>query len=550
MKSNRFTLSFLLFIIFISFSSYSNAQKKELRKSIEDAMLKATKYMVEEVSTNGGYVWYYLPDFSRRWGEMEAFETMIWLQHPGTISMGYTFLDAYNSTGNEYYYEAAEKAANAIVWGQSNKGGWNYMIDFAGDRSLKKWYNTVGKNGWRLEEFQHYYGNSTFDDDITSDAARFLLRIYLEKLDPVYKPAIDKAIDFILESQYPLGGWPQRYPLRYDFSKQGHPDYTSFYTFNDDVTWENIHFLIQCYLTLGEERFLDPVNRGMNFYIISQHESGAWAQQLNQQLEPMGARTYETEALLPSTTYANAMLLLEFYKITGNKKFLSLVPYAIKWLKETRLPEDKIEGERTHPTFVDIDSNQPIYMHRKGSNVKYGYYYTDTNDKDLLAHYYGKTRVNLQSLIDEYNALLDMPVDEATKFSPLKAGKFGNEGTPQSFYKICRKKYDKIPSEKEVDHIINLLDNHNRWMSKHAYISNPYVGDGKKQEETGEYASSNVGDETDTSPYRDTSEQEYISTASYIRNIHMLSNYLKFIQNPDEFVKQCDEGNRLKQIQY
>ena len=90
-----------------------------------------------------------------------------------------------------------------MIWGQSNEGGWNYMIDFAGDRSLKKWYATIGKNGWRLEEFQHYYGNSTFDDDVTSDAARFLLRLYLEKVDPKYKPALDKAINFILKSQYP-----------------------------------------------------------------------------------------------------------------------------------------------------------------------------------------------------------------------------------------------------------------------------------------------------------------------------------------------------------
>ena len=61
-------------------------------------MLKATHYMVDEVSTNGGYVWNYLPDFSRRWGEMEAYPTMIWLQHPGTISMGHLFLEAYNAT--------------------------------------------------------------------------------------------------------------------------------------------------------------------------------------------------------------------------------------------------------------------------------------------------------------------------------------------------------------------------------------------------------------------------------------------------------------------
>ncbi len=176
-----------------------------LRAEAVETMLEATRYMVEKVSTNGGYVWYYLPDLSRRWGEMEAYKTMIWLQHPGTISMGHLFIEAYQATGDDYYYQSARKAANALIWGQSQEGGWNYLIDFAGDRSLKAWYNTIGKNGWRLEEFQHYYGNATFDDDITSDAARFLLRMYLEKFDPAYKPPLDKAIHFILESQYPDG---------------------------------------------------------------------------------------------------------------------------------------------------------------------------------------------------------------------------------------------------------------------------------------------------------------------------------------------------------
>ncbi len=295
MNNKRILFSFLAALLIIF---QLQAQKGELvNDEVEQVMLRATKYMVEEVSTNGGYLWYYLPDFSRQWGEMEAFKTMIWLQRPGTISMGHLFLDAYRTTGNEYYYSAAVKAASAVIWGQGHEGGWNYMVDFAGDRSLKHWYNTIGKNGWRLEEFQHYYGNSTFDDDVSSDAARFLLRIYLEKLDPAFKPALDKAIAFILKSQYPLGGWPQRYPLKYDFVKKDRPDYTSYYTFNDDVIWENIHFLIQCYLSLGEERFLDPINRGMNFYLISQHESGGWAQQYDLDLHPAGARSYEPKAL-------------------------------------------------------------------------------------------------------------------------------------------------------------------------------------------------------------------------------------------------------------
>src|SRR5690606_4768057 len=99
-----------------------------------------------------GYVGIYMEDLSRRWGELEAYETMIWVQDPGTIDMGHLFMDAYNLTGNEYYYQAAKKAADAIIYGQHHTGGWNYMIDFAGEASLKQWYNTIGKNGWGFEE--------------------------------------------------------------------------------------------------------------------------------------------------------------------------------------------------------------------------------------------------------------------------------------------------------------------------------------------------------------------------------------------------------------
>ncbi|PCJ82502.1 MAG: hypothetical protein COA49_00080 [Bacteroidetes bacterium] len=329
------------------------AQTKVSEDKVLETMMSATEFMVDKVSTNGGYVWYYMPDFSRQWGEMEAYKTMIWMQGSGTIGMGSLFLDAYRATKNEYYYEAAQKVVAAVVWGQNNEGGWNYMVDFAGDRSLKQWYNTIGKNGWRLEEFHHYYGNSTFDDDVTADATHFLLRMYLEKMNPSYKPALDKAIDFILKSQYPNGGWPQRHPYKHDYEKHGFPDYTSFYTFNDDVIWENINLLIQCYLMLGEERFLDPIYRGMDFYKISQDNSGAWGQQLNMKIETASARTYEPAAFHPPTTCENALLLIKFYQLTGDKEFLKGVPKAISWLEKIRLPEAKIEGKRTHPRFVE-----------------------------------------------------------------------------------------------------------------------------------------------------------------------------------------------------
>jgi hypothetical protein len=513
------------------FCNTAFAQSDSLSLQAEQAMIKATKFMTDSVSMQGGYVWYYLPDLSRRWGEMEAYKTMIWVQDGGTVNVGHMLLDAYNVTGNEYYYQAAEKAAAAMIWGQSNEGGWNYLVDFGGDRSLKEWYATIGKNGWRLEEFQHYYGNDTYDDDVTSDAARFLLRMYIEKLDPKYKPAVDKAINFLIKSQYANGGWPQRYPLKHDFNKAGHPDYSSYYTFNDDVIWENVLFLIQCYQTLGEQRFLDPIRRGMNFYLISQGKNGAWGQQYNMKMEVAGARTYEPAAYVPRTTFSNSLVLLKFYEYTGDRRFLARIPDAIKWLEKVRLPERMTQnGRYTHPLFVEAGSEKPIFVHRKGSNVAYGYYYTDTSDSKLLGHMQGKGNINVQYLKNEYARVSALSPEEATKDSPLIPGKFEGWQTPQSFYHLSRidlLENDVPVSGTRVKEVINALDSKNRWLVKHVMISNPYIGDGQNKEPTDEYASTTVGDKNDTSPYRDLSDQEYISTPAFIRNMYILINYLK-----------------------
>jgi len=514
----------IIFLLFITIQS-SVAQEEKLLTEAKTTMLEATKFMVEEVSTNGGYVELYLPDFSRRWGELEAFKTQIWVQSPGTISMGNLFLNAYNATENEYYYDAAERVAEALIWGQLPSGGWNYLIDFAGDRSLKAWYNTIGKNAWGFEEYNHYYGNATFDDVTTSDAAKFLLRMYIRKLDPRFKPAIDKTIEFFIETQYPLGGWPQRFPLKYDFPHGELEDYSSFNTFNDDVISGNIEFLIQAYLTLGEERFLDPIRRAMNFYIITQqgNPQGGWAQQYNLNLEPAHARTYEPPALLPRRTYTNALLLIKFYEYTGDRKFIARIPDAIQWLEETRLPKRMTEGGKyTHPTFVEVGTNKPIFPHRKGTGVTDGHYWWDYNDENLLAHYGGKGTVNIQHLKQEYERVQGLSPEEVTVNSPLKAEKFQGDATPQRYYDASSNTAGDVPDISEVKAIINALDDQNRWLVKNVQISRPY-----SVSETGEETNTaKLSDELGRA-IRDTSDQQYISTREYGKNMNLLINFIK-----------------------
>jgi hypothetical protein len=254
-------------------------------------------------------------------------------------------------------------------------------------------------------------------------------------------------------------------------------------------------------------------------------------------MQVAGARTYEPAAFLPRNTLSNCLQLLKFYQYTGDRKFIAHIPDAIKWLEKVRLPQRMTEnGKYTHPLFVDPATDKPLFVHRKGSNVTYGYYYTDTIDSKLLSHMRGKRNIDLKYLKDEYARVSALSPQEATKESPLIPRRFEQAGTPQSFYPLNRfgdPETDFTVSDVRVDSVINSLDRRNRWLVKHVMTSNPYIGDGQNKEASDEYASTNVGDKTDTSPYMDISDQEYISMPAYVRNMQVLINYLRSIKTPE-----------------
>jgi PelA/Pel-15E family pectate lyase len=483
---------------------------------IHDAMKRATTFMVDIVSTEGGYVWSYLPDLSRRWGEIEARPSMIWIQPQGTATMGHLFLDAYHATRDEFYYRAAQRATSAIMRAQRPSGGWNYLHDFAGPKSLQDWYDTIGRNAWRLEEFQHNWNNATFDDAGTAESSRLLLRMYLEKRDNVYKPALDRAIQFVLDSQYPIGAWPQRYPKpTAPFEHHGLPDYTGFYTFNDDVAAENIEFLIQCYQMLGDTRVLEPITRAMTSFLVMQQGAPqpGWALQYTHDLKPSGARTYEPKALATHTTAANLELLMRFYALTGETKFLARIPEAIDWLDRIALPPGVAPAGRTHPTFVELETNRPIYVHRSGSNVVNGRYYADYESANTLGHYSGFRRVDTADLRRKLAAAAAMTTAELRKRSPLLSPS-GSVPLPK-YVAVDMGAADTAAS------VIKSLSAEGKWLGPLGYMSRPYKGPGGPTPAAGSFATTHVGDETDTSPFPETTTVG-ISTATFIRNMSVL----------------------------
>jgi hypothetical protein len=90
-----------------SLSAADDALAKDARATLE----KATAFM-RSISAEGGYLWRYSPDLKERAGEVVATPSQIWVQPPGTPSMGMAFLRVYDATGDVRYLDAAKAAAS------------------------------------------------------------------------------------------------------------------------------------------------------------------------------------------------------------------------------------------------------------------------------------------------------------------------------------------------------------------------------------------------------------------------------------------------------
>lgn len=545
------------------------------------ALKRAADYMDDVVSFRGGYVWSYSPDLTQRFGEMEARRTMCWIQPPGTPSVGNVYLDAYHATGDNRYCDAATRTGKAVLQAQRPEGGWNYIHDFAGEESLKDWYATIGRNGWRLEEFQHYYGNSTFDDAGTAVAAQFMLRMYLETGERRFLNAVRKVIDFILSAQFGPelgiadGGWPQRAPHSPDsitsmpmpnasqlpagaWAGMEDGDYTLHVTFNDDVMGENIKFMTMCVMALGEKRLLGPIRRAMHCMRRLQQpwpQAGWGLQHLSRPLAGRpagavaGARTYEPRALATHTTTTNINQLCNYFQLTGDRSFLQRVPEAIEWLKTCPLPPDAVTlnpllAGRTHPTFIQLQTNDAIYVHRYGSNIHNGAYFFDKDITNTLSHYSAGRAVSFTALETRYNTLASMTESQVADMvarSPLNQR--GRRGLPK-YFSIREVDFPDlfvgatmptpVVPETEVNTLIAELGTKAHWLSPVPEIVNPFIGDGPTAPYTGTaFRSKHVGDIHDTSPYPADNPPEiepyvarpkpqFIVTADWIRRMGRL----------------------------
>jgi len=404
--------SLIFTFIFLCLGVSTVSAESPSRDDVTKAMRTATDFMFETLANRGGFVWFYTTDLEP-YGELKARPSMIWVEPPGTPSVGLMLLEAYKSSGDNYYLDRARQVGEALAAGQHPSGGWNYFIDFDPD-GLPAYYETFFSKCWGWQEYLKQRSNCTFDDFSTSEPTRFFLRLYAVTKDPAHKVVLDKALDHILRAQYPDGGWPQRFP-----SAEADHDYTAARTFNDDVIYDCIQVLLEAHETLGEARYRDGAVEGMNFYIRSQQPApqAGWAQQHGADRKPVWGRPFEIDTVCTAQTAENVNHLFEFYGITGDQRYLAPIPAALDWLDACKLPD--VEGY-THTGYHEAGTNRPVYIKQTGTTIE-DVKYTLTYEKAGCYPYNHQLTFDVDGLRREYARLAGLSPEAAKAAFAAKA---------------------------------------------------------------------------------------------------------------------------------
>jgi PelA/Pel-15E family pectate lyase len=406
MKSKGKSLSIIVAIMLVLFSNPltlpANNEQIDLREQSVATMRKAATYFRTEVASHGGYVYYYSIDLKQRWGEGTATADQIWVQPPGTPTVGMAYLKAYQATGEKFYLDAATDAAEALIYGQLQSGGWANSIDFDPNGRVALYRNGKG----------HGKNNSSLDDGQTQSAIQLLVladKAYGFKHKKIHESALF-ALDALLAAQFPNGGFPQVWtgPVEpQPVIKASYPDYNwrtegriknywNMYTLNDNVPGYVTATFIDAYQIYSDEKYKTALRRLGDFLLLAQmpDPQPAWAQQYNYEMKPIWARKFEPPAIASDESQEVIETLMEIYAATGQNKYLEPIPSALAYLKRSLLPDGRLAR------FYELKTNKPLYMFRRGDVYTLTY-----DDSNLPSHYGWKIDSRLEEIEVRHNRL-------------------------------------------------------------------------------------------------------------------------------------------------
>ncbi|MDP8245619.1 MAG: pectate lyase [Candidatus Hinthialibacter antarcticus] len=308
--------------------------EQAFQKEAETALRSALNF-IAGLQRGGGWAMAWTEDLKYFYGEHRIREhNIITVQPPATPGLGQTFLKASQILKDEKYRQVALAAAQALIEGQLENGGWPHEY-YPGDKK----------------------GTGTFDDDVTQGATRFLLSMYRETQDATIEAAVKRAAQFMLDSQYENGGWPQRYP--------GGNGYGKNITLNDQAMMDVMRTLLVCYHEFGDERYRNAALRGADCLVALRGAppQAGWAQQFTPDGKPDSARAFEPVGLSSAESMDAVRVLKEIYIETGDKKYLEACLPVFDWLKRSKLENGK------WARLYEYGSNRAIYSTADGKVI-------------------------------------------------------------------------------------------------------------------------------------------------------------------------------------
>jgi PelA/Pel-15E family pectate lyase len=275
----------------------------------------------------------------------------------------------------EWYGSAEARAtADATVSFQTPAGGWSKNQDrriarLPGQRFSND-AETMEQNPANFDapadRFWTFVG--TLDNDSTWSEMRFLARVAAQAPGhegDAWRASVVKGVRYLLNAQYPNGGWPQIWPLEGGFHDS--------ITFNDNAV-ANAAMVLRD-VSHGAEGFdfvpadlksrsAEATHKAVDVILAAQIRSGdtllGWAQQVEpMRLVPTSARNYEPRSIASGET--TDILIFLMGETDPSPELKAAIRGGAAWLEATRVYDKSFEQTPDGRKLVDRAGAGPIW---------------------------------------------------------------------------------------------------------------------------------------------------------------------------------------------
>ena len=309
--------------------------------------------------------------------------------------------------------DEAKAVADSVIQYQSPQGGWPKSTDVAKPPRFPDDIPPPGRGR-----------ANSLDNDATTVPMQFLARMIHATGEAKYRDSFLRGVDYLLDAQYPNGGWPQFWPLR--------KGYYSHITYNDEAMVRVMRVVRDVAKGDTPYDFVDAERRkkaakalvlGIDCILKTQIKQDgkltAWCAQHDEKtLEPTWARAYEPPSLSGGESVGIVRFLMEIDE--PSDEIIASIHGAVEWLRSVQMKGVRVEqvknddGRRERKLVADPDAgplwarfyelktNRPLYLDRESvfrydySEISYerrsGYSYHGTWAASLLEKDYPRWR--------------------------------------------------------------------------------------------------------------------------------------------------------------